>query len=96
MECERKNNYREDKTVSGKKFQCEGASRCIRRSAGTRRSGGGSQANLERSKRRGGRKIFETFGSNDMSLLVSEWSRWDKYKRAPWRQGSSASARDGW
>ena len=26
MECERKNNYREDKTVSGKKFQREGAS----------------------------------------------------------------------
>ena len=26
MECERKNSYREDKTVSGKKFQCGGAS----------------------------------------------------------------------
>ena len=26
MECERKKNYREVKTVSGKKFQCEGAS----------------------------------------------------------------------
>ena len=24
MECERKNNHREDKTVSGNKFQCEG------------------------------------------------------------------------
>ena len=43
-----------------------------------------------------GRNIFETFGSNDMSFLVAEWSRWDKYKRAPWRQDSSASARDGW
>ena len=42
------------------------------------------------------RTIFETFGSNDMSFLVAEWSRWDKYKRAPWRQNSSASARDGW
>ena len=42
------------------------------------------------------RKIFETFSSNDMSFLVAEWSRWDKYKRAPWRQDSSASARDGW
>ena len=43
-----------------------------------------------------GRRIFETFGSNDMSFLVAEWSRWDKYRKAPWRQDSSASARDGW
>ena len=27
---------------------------------------------------------------------MAEWSRGDKYKRAPWRQDSSASARDGW
>ena len=39
-----------------------------------------------------GRKIFETFSSNDMSFLVA---RWDKYKRAPWRQDPSASASDG-
>ena len=43
-----------------------------------------------------GRNIFETFSSNDMSFLVAEWSRWDKYRRAPWRQDSSASASDGW
>ena len=43
-----------------------------------------------------GRTIFEIFGANDMNFLVAEWSRWDKYNRAPWRQGSSASARDGW
>ena len=43
-----------------------------------------------------GRKIFETFSSNDLSFLVAEWSRWDKYRRAPWRQDSSASASDGW
>ena len=43
-----------------------------------------------------GRKIFETFSSNDMSFLVADRSRWDKYKRAPWRQDSSASARDEW
>ena len=30
--------------------------------------------------------MFETFGSDDMSFLVAEWSRWDKYERAPWRQ----------
>ena len=42
-----------------------------------------------------GRNIFETFSSNDMSFLV-EWSIWDKYERAPWRQESSASASDGW
>ena len=27
-----------------------------------------------------GRKIFETVNSKDMSFLVAEWSRWDKYK----------------
>ena len=43
-----------------------------------------------------GCRIFETCGSNDMSFLVAEWSRWDNYGRAPWRQDSSASARDGW
>ena len=43
-----------------------------------------------------GCKIFETFSSNDTSFLVAEWSRWDKCKRAPWRQDSSASASDGW
>ena len=43
-----------------------------------------------------GRMIFETFSSDDLSLLVAEWSRWDKYKRAPWRQDSLVSARDGW
>ena len=43
-----------------------------------------------------GRQIFETFSSNDMSFLLAEWSRWDKYKRAPRRQDSAASVRDGW
>ena len=43
-----------------------------------------------------GRNIFETFGSNDMSFLLAEWSRWDKYKSTSWRHDSSASARDGW
>ena len=43
-----------------------------------------------------GRRIFDTFGSNDMSFLVADWSRWAKDKRAPWRQDSAASARDGW
>ena len=43
-----------------------------------------------------GRKIFETFSLDGLSFLVAEWSRWDKYKRAPWRQDSSASAGEGW
>ena len=40
-----------------------------------------------------GRKIVENFSSDDLSFLVAEWSKWDKYKRAPWRQDSSAAAR---
>ena len=44
-----------------------------------------------------GRKVFETFSSDGLSdLLMAEWSRWDKCKRAPWRQDSSASASEGW
>ena len=43
-----------------------------------------------------GRNIFEAFSSNDTTFLVADWSRWDKYKRAPWRQDPSASASDGW
>ena len=27
---------------------------------------------------------------------MAGWSRWDKYKRAPWRQESLASASEGW
>ena len=44
-----------------------------------------------------GLNIFETFSADGPSnFLIAEWSRWDKYKRAPWRQDSSASASDGW
>ena len=39
---------------------------------------------LKRAKDERGRNIVETFSSNDKSFLVAEWSRWDKYKRAPW------------
>ena len=42
-------------------------------------------------------EIFETFSSDDLSnFLVAECSRWDKYKRAPWRQDPSVSASEGW
>ena len=51
---------------------------------------------LKEARDESGRKIFETFGSNDMSFPVAGWSRRDKYKRPPWRQDSSVSARDGW
>ena len=43
-----------------------------------------------------GRNIFESFSSDDQSFLVAEWSRWNKYKTAPRRQDSSASAMEGW
>ena len=29
-----------------------------------------------------GRKVFETFSSDDLSFLVAEWSGWDKYKKS--------------
>ena len=41
--------------------------------------------------------IFETFSSDGLSdFLVAEWSRWDKYKRTPWKHDSLASASEGW
>ena len=43
-----------------------------------------------------GRNIFGTFSSGGLSFMVAECSRWDKFKRAPRRQDSSASACDGW
>ena len=58
-----------------------------------------SRRTLKESRDGRGRKIFETFSSNDSSLLVADWSRWDKYKRkwnAPCRQNSSSSAIEGW
>ena len=51
---------------------------------------------LKEARDQRGRKIFETFSSDDLSFLVAEWSRCDKYKRATWRQDSSVSASDGW
>ena len=39
---------------------------------------------LKEAKDERGRHIFEIFGSNDMSFLMAEWSRWVKYNRAPW------------
>ena len=68
----------------------------MRSLVGPRVCGCGSQANPEEARDEQGRRIFETFSSNDMSFLVADWSRWDKHQRAPWRQDSSASARDGW
>ena len=51
---------------------------------------------VEEARDEKGRKIFETFSSDGLSdFLVAEWSRWDKYERAPWRQDSSASASEG-
>ena len=50
---------------------------------------------LKKARDERGRKIFETSSSN-VSFLVAKWLRWDKYKRAPGRHDSSASASDGW
>ena len=71
MECERKNNHRKNETVSGKKPQCEEVVDVDLRRI------------LKEAKDEQGRKIFETFSSNDVSFLVADWSRWDKYKKAP-------------
>ena len=44
-----------------------------------------------------GCETFETFSTDGLrEFLVAEWSRWDKYKRAPRRQDSSASTSEGW
>ena len=100
MECERKNDHCKNEIVLGKSF-------CVKLEVEELESLLGpddSDVDLSRIMRETrderGRKIFEvfeTFTSKDLSnFLVAEWSRWDKYKRAPWRQDSSASAREGW
>ena len=93
MKCERKNNHRKDETVFGKKLQCEGGIEDLKCFLGPEVD---FRRILEEARDERGRKIFESFSSNDMSFLVAEWSRWDKYKGAPWRQDSAASASDGW
>ena len=35
-------------------------------------------------------------GPEDVDVDFRWWSRWNNYKRAPWRQDSSASASEGW
>ena len=42
-----------------------------------------------------GRKIFETFSSDDLSFLVAEWSRWDKYKIVPDKIRRHLQVKDG-
>ena len=93
MECEKKNNYRDDKTVPGKSFSVKVQVEAIEDLLGPE----DVEVDLRRIlKETRGRNMFVTFGLDDMSFVVAEWSRWDKYKRAPWRQESLASARDGW
>ena len=98
MECERKNNHRKDETVFGKKLQCSVKVRVeeLEGLLGPEDVDVDFRRILKEARDERGRMIFETFSSNDMSFLVAEWSRWDTYKRAPWRQESSASASDGW
>ena len=52
---------------------------------------------LKEARSERGRKFFETFSLDGLGdFMVAEWSRWDKYKGAPWSQNSSASASEGW
>ena len=96
MECEGKNNHREDTTFLERsrsvKVQVE-ALGALLGPEDVEVDLGESCKKQETSKGAGSSK---TFSSNDMSFLETDWSRWDKYKRAPWRQDPSASARDGW
>ena len=44
--------------------------------------GGDLRRILKEARDERGRKIFETFSSDDLSFLVAGWSRWDKYKKS--------------
>ena len=74
MECERKNNHREDKTVSGEKFQCEGV-RVEELEDLLSSDDVDFRRILKEARDERGRNIFENFSSDDLSLLVAEWSR---------------------
>ena len=96
MECERKNHHREDRQYLERSFSVKVQVEALEALLGSEDVDVDLRRILKEARDEQGRRIFETFGSNNMSFLVADWSRWDKYKRAPWRQDSSASARDGW
>ena len=95
MECERKNNYRADKTVSGKK----GFSVKVQFEASEDLLGPDDmEVDLRRILKEARDDTNEIFlklsASKDLSFLVAEWSRWSKYKKAPLRRDSSASLQE--
>ena len=96
MECERKNTHREDKQFLERSRSVKAQVEALEDLWGPEDVEVDLRRILKEARDEQGRKIFETFSSNDMSFFVTDWSRWDKYKRAPWRQDPSASASDGW
>ena len=101
MECEKKNDHCKNEAVLGKSKSAKVEVEELESLLGPDDSDVDFRRILREARDERGRKIFEIletfFSSNDLSIfLVDEWSRWDKYKRAPWRQYSSASASEGW
>ena len=93
---ERENNHCKNETVFGKKLQCESEVEELEELLGPEDVDVDFRRILKEARDERGRNIFESFSSDDQSFLVAEWSRWNKYKTAPWRQDSSASAMEGW
>ena len=96
MECERKNNHRKNEFLE-RSYSVKVRIEELQDLLGPEDVDVDLIRILKDARDERGLNIFETFsadGPND--FLIAEWSRWDKYKRAPWRQDSSASASDGW
>ena len=77
MECERKNNYREDKQYLDRSFRVKVQVEALEALLGPEDVDVDLRRILKEARDERGRNIFEIFGSNDMSFLVAEWSRWD-------------------
>ena len=96
MECEEKNAHGEDKQFLERSHRVKVQVGELENLLGPEDVDVVFRRILNEARDERGRNIFETFRSDGLSdFLVAEWSRWDKYKRAPWKQDSSASASGG-
>ena len=95
MECDRKNDHCKNETVLEESYSEKVEVEELEDLLGPEDVDVDFRRIMKEARNERGRNIFDTFSSDGFSdFLVAEWSRWDKYKRAPWRQDSSASARE--
>ena len=81
-ECERKNSHREDTQCLERSFSVKVRVEELEGLLGPEDVDVDFKRILKEARNERGRNVFETFSSDDMSFLVAECSRWDKYKKS--------------